>query len=200
MSSHMFTEITDHTAQAKARQVEFFKDKPNFDALIGIFTDRLQELESVIVDFRDKRHIDGAEGIQIDKLGQIFLESRGGLGDEPYRSAVKNAYAKKAKSGEWETLIQAYSAYTGANRVVLTYYYPHTMILNAEVDDPSAVETTHINSGMQKIRAGGKEMDCTMSLSEGAFSFISLGDNIDTSLGWSSIADSTSGGTFGSIV
>ncbi|MBT4265068.1 MAG: hypothetical protein HOD85_12755, partial [Deltaproteobacteria bacterium] len=107
MSEAMFATITDHTTQAKARQVEFFKNKPNFDALIGLFVDRLQLLEAVIVDFRDDRHIDGAAGIQLDKLGLVFQESRGSLADEPYRAAVKNSYTKKAKSGEPQTLIQA---------------------------------------------------------------------------------------------
>ena len=33
MSSAMFTTISDHTTAAKARQVEFFKDKTNFERL-----------------------------------------------------------------------------------------------------------------------------------------------------------------------
>ena len=197
MSEAMFATITDHTTQAKARQVEFFKSKTNFDKLIALFVDRLQLLEAVIVDFRDKRHIDGAEGVQIDGLGLVFQELRNGLGDEPYRAAVRSSYTKKAKSGEPETLIQAYAAYTDATRVKYTRLRPCTVILQAEVTDPTALETTHINGAMQKIRAGGIDLDCTISKDSGAFSFISASDLPDPLLGWSSIAAPTSGGTLG---
>jgi hypothetical protein len=194
----MFETITDHATAAKARQVEFFKDKPNFDALIGVFAERYQGLEDVLRDFRDKLHIDGAEGVQIDKLGLIFQELRGNLGDVPYRAAVKTSFARKARAGEIETLIEAYGAYTRATKITLTEYFPCTVILNAEVDDPVALEDAHINAGMNRIRAAGIEIDTTVSVNVRPFSFISLSDLPDDDLGWSD--GSGKGGTFGSKI
>ena len=164
--------------------------------MIGLFVDRLQLLEAIIVDFRDERHIDGGAGVQLDNLALFFQETRGGLGDEPFRAAIKNAYTKKAKSGEPETLIQAYAAYTNATRITLTRYRPCTVILNAEVPSTSLASVDHINKGMKRIKAAGIEIDTTLSLDSGAFSFIKLGDLPDPSLGWSSIANPTAGGTF----
>ena len=200
MTDEIFTEIETHAADAKARQVELFKDRPNFDKLINLFAARSQNLESVIIDFRDNRNLDNAVGIQLDNLGKLFQQSRSpsNLSDIKYRIQLKIAYLELARSGQIETLIGAYKIYTPAELVQLTEYYPATVIINAHVDDTNIENPVIITDSMDRVKSAGIELKCLASQINDAF--IIGATSGETGNGFGDVANSNTGGELGRVI
>lgn len=72
----MLEHITTHDAEAQAYFIEQFKNSQNLRDLISIYMVFVQELEDVFQDIITQRMIDGAEGAQLDGIGEIVGQSR----------------------------------------------------------------------------------------------------------------------------
>lgn len=81
--------ITDHVERAKARMLEQYRDKVNFEAWVSIYAARIQQLEDVLFQLLEERSLSTAVGVQLDVLGRILNLNRGGYGDEDYRTHLR---------------------------------------------------------------------------------------------------------------
>jgi len=196
-----YTHIDNYEERALDRNIEFFKGLVNWEKLLTIYAQDSQEVEDVLKDFHDKLNVQFGEGETLDVYGKIFQVARGNLTDDEYRNLILIAYIEFQKSGEIETIISAYKSLTLATRITLTEYFPASFIVNAELSETEDLTTTTtIREAIANIKAAGVEMDLTVSLDSGAFSFISIGNSPDPTLGFSSIADPAAGGAWGNIL
>jgi len=70
----------------------------NLELLVRAYVAELQALDTAATDLLTDTTLDGAEGVQLDGLGQIIGIERNGLDDEPYRSLLR-AYIRINTSG-----------------------------------------------------------------------------------------------------
>ena len=81
----------DHRQEGYDRLLDIFKDKPNIIAMLRIYLKQHDDLESVIYQLLDSRHLsdlDTVIGDQLDVIGEIIGEDRGSKTDEAYRKAI----------------------------------------------------------------------------------------------------------------
>jgi len=183
-----YTHIDNYEERALDRNIEFFKGLVNWEKLLTIYAQDSQEVEDVLKDFHDKLNVQFGEGETLDVYGKIFQVARGNLTDDEYRNLILTAYIEFQKSGEIETLISAYMSLTLATKITLIEYFPATFIANAEVGDPEDITgASTIREAMENIKAAGVEMDLTVSMNQGAFSFINIGDEPNPALGFTSL-------------
>jgi len=195
-----FDYIDNFEERALNRQIEFFKTLLNWEKLLTIYAEDSQEVEDVLNEFHEKLNVQFGEGETLDVYGKIFNLARENLDDDEFRNLILSAYTEIQRSGEIETIISVYKSLMLASKVTLIEYFPATFIVNAEVDDVSVDFPSSIRDALNRVKAAGVESDLTVSQNTGAFSFVSVGDLLDPSLGFSSILDPTSGGVFARII
>lgn len=81
----------NHRQQGYDRLLEVFKDKPNIVALINIYLKQNDDIESVIFQLLNSRHLselDTVIGEQLDIIGEIVGQERMGDTDEEYRKYI----------------------------------------------------------------------------------------------------------------
>jgi hypothetical protein len=195
-----YTQITDHVERAKARQVEFFKNKDNLNKLIQVIAEEVQAMENTINDFHEQRSLSTASGIQLDNLGEYLNVERGTDSDDSYRARLQTEIQALNKGGQVEALITAYRSLISANKVVVDQYFPATVIVSAEVDDMNISNPSVVNAAMQRVRAAGVELVIGVALSGTSFRFASAPGQYGTGRGFSSTALGGDGGKFAKIL
>lgn len=110
------TQITDYDERILPLVLEQYKDSPRLLSIIRGMNGQADDLEAALFELRDLFWLDTAEGNQLDMIGAIFGESRGGRSDADYRLAIKGASARRL-SGTPEDIITALRAFTGATFV-----------------------------------------------------------------------------------
>lgn len=81
--------IESHAAEALERLCELFKAKANIRALITLWCGPIQAFEDVMYQVLTERTVDIAIGVQLDMLGVIVGQPRGGLSDDDYRRYIR---------------------------------------------------------------------------------------------------------------
>ena len=101
------TPITDWATRLKSRLFEQFKDEethPNFHAIVEAIAARAQDIENVAQQVYTITSIDDSEGVQLDVLGRIVREPRGGKTDALYRLFIRAKVRANRSSGTHEDL------------------------------------------------------------------------------------------------
>jgi hypothetical protein len=92
-------DVVDHEAAALARLPEYLKDKPKLAALLAAYTAQCNDLETALQELLTQRAIDTAVGDQLDDLGVIVGQERGGLADADYRRYLRARVATNKSRG-----------------------------------------------------------------------------------------------------
>lgn len=171
------TEKTTHVSEALARLLEQFKTNPEMIALLTSWATQIQELEVVAFDVINGRGIDSAVGAQLDGIGQIIGEERGGAIDANYRLRLKARVLLNLSSGTIPQILEIFELLISADQTLaLTEYYPASFRLEIEgsVSDDSATELEQI---LQQARAGGTHaaLITSASLKVNTFTFGGVG-------------------------
>lgn len=87
--------------------IEQFKEKDNLINFLSSILKPAVSLEGDISDLLTKRWIDTAEGIQLDRLGEIVGEDRKSRPDNEYRAAIKFRLLINTSKANPETIISA---------------------------------------------------------------------------------------------
>jgi hypothetical protein len=125
----MSDKITTHVVQAIARLAYQFEDSENFQNLISVFATRTQQIENVLDELITDRWTDTAEGTQLDELGLIVGQCRGGCSDSCFKDAILIKIYLNATHGEPEAIIAAVKAITKADTVCLSEVPVATVII-----------------------------------------------------------------------
>lgn len=107
-------QIIDHDAQAQARTAEQYRNKVAFAAVIEAHDIQFQEIENMLWDLYTLRTVDTAEGTQLDTLGKIVGELRGGVSDQLYRLRVRARIRANLSNGTIENIYVVIRALIGA--------------------------------------------------------------------------------------
>ena len=100
------TPLASHTARAISRLTTQFRGKANIEALVSIFCDELDELETAFFQLLNNRALDVAVGVNLDNLGQIVGISRAGRTDEEFRAAIRVQIATNVANGTYNEFLQ----------------------------------------------------------------------------------------------
>ena len=111
------------------------------EALLSILLSPAQRLENADIDLLTKRFVDTAEGYQLDVLGRIVGQKRGGLVDDVFRRYIRARIAANNSNGKREELINIANLVLNDASVV-TVHEVRNATVNVLVDLPqtAAVE------------------------------------------------------------
>lgn len=124
MSDWPYDKMEDHEARAVARLTSEYQDNQFLRAMVSIFARRIQKIEDATYTLLTKRWFDGAEGIQLDRIGQIIGEARLGRSDESYKFAMETRITLNISGGEPERIIDYLVRIFGAEDVRYSELYP----------------------------------------------------------------------------
>lgn len=88
-SATEFSGVRLHVPLALSRLTEFWRSKPNMIALQSDYAAEMQLLENAIWDVITQRLLPYAAGVNLNVLGAIVGQSRGGLTDPQYRARIQ---------------------------------------------------------------------------------------------------------------
>lgn len=106
--------IGNHAEQALGRLAEQFKNKLRIAAVVAAHARQWQEIEDALEQLLVMRDVDTAEGVQLDVLGKIVGEARGGQADAQYRLRVRAAIRRNLSCGAVEDVLAVFRALVGA--------------------------------------------------------------------------------------
>ncbi len=117
--------ITDYDAVTLNLILDQYKESPRLQGVVRAANTQAEDLEEALFEIRDRFRIDTAEGAQLDTIGRILREERGGRTDEEYRQGLK-ARGAQTFSAEPEAIIGILKALFGATYVEYTPEWNHT--------------------------------------------------------------------------
>ena len=101
----MIEHLPNHVEQALARLTHQFKDSTKLRALLSALVAPSQEIEDALWQLLTERGVETAVGLQLDKIGEIVGQERGGLSDSVYRKYIRARIAANRSDGIVDDLI-----------------------------------------------------------------------------------------------
>lgn len=96
----------DHVAAALARLPEQFKSKTKIVQLLTALATPAAAIEDAFWQLLVERGVDSAIGVQLDQLGVVVGQERGGLSHSDYRRFIRARIAANRSRGNFEDLIR----------------------------------------------------------------------------------------------
>lgn len=123
--------VTDHATQATARLTEQFKRKLAITGLLSTWIAQVQALEDNAYELQLQRALATASGINLDLLGAIVGQSRGGRNDSQFRLWIAGRILVNKSRGKAPQLI-AIAAKLCNGPVRLRETYPAAFVMYCE--------------------------------------------------------------------
>lgn len=123
--------VTDHETRAAARLTEQFKDKAAVVALLKSWAVQVQALEDQSQELQLQRALASATGINLDLLGAIVGQPRGGRNDTQFRLWIAGRVLVNKSRGKTQQLIAIASKLVNGP-VRLREYQPATFVIYCE--------------------------------------------------------------------
>lgn len=132
------TPALDNCLAAIAHLLEEFKGRPRIEALVCTLGDRATAIEQALINVKEFRSLSTAVGQQLDELGTLYGELRGGKTDDDYRrrlEALAIVVASKGTSNEMIDALVALDNGFAPSAISLVPHYPAGLIMTAQVPD-----------------------------------------------------------------
>ena len=124
-----------HVAEALDLLLEQFKRKDSVEGLLTSYINPIQILEGVTYDIWDKFLVDSAVGDQLDILGNIVQEARGGKADASYRQFIKARIAINRSNGRVEEILSILRLISPVGAVYrISEIYPAKLLVDQIAD------------------------------------------------------------------
>ena len=166
------------------------------EKLISILMRPFQRLENTAIQLLTLRYVDTATGYQLDVLGRVVGQARGGLVDDIYRRYIRARIATNRSTGRREELIRICRLILGdpAARVVVERQTIATVFIRIDnVALSAAIETALIRFMEQAVAAGVRVLVQTApAIPTAMFKF--TGGGLPTGPGFDSSVTPGSGG------
>lgn len=147
---------TDHVTEGLGRLLTQFKGRPNIEGVLQSYLEQVQELEVVFFALMVERYVLTAIGAQLDGIGDIVGEARGGKDDTNYRAAILGRIARNADHSRIEDLLEMFVAllpgFTFDLATVGTAAIQFTIL---EALGPSDPTPAVLNQQLQEAKGGG---------------------------------------------
>lgn len=192
----MITQNNDTVAESLARLTSVFKGKTKVEGLLTAFLNGYQDIEDTLGDFFNDFIIATAADDQLDLIGAIVGQSRGGRSDAEYRTYIYAKIGQNTSKGVPLDVSQVFILLTGSTNPYLVELYNATCELWADVDI-SSLDTAALYEFMQIVLSAGVQLGAIGYFDpDDYFGFF---ENPDAS-GYGDLADSAIGGTYSSLV
>lgn len=123
----MIPTLIDQVELGLSRNIDFL-DKENFNKLLKLFLEEIQELEVATLAIADQKNINTAIGAWLDYIGSLVGQPREGRTDEEYRAALLLKIAANSSDGTPNTIIDITKQYTGSSSSKIIEYYHATFV------------------------------------------------------------------------
>ena len=198
MPSNPVNPIVDHTGDAFRRLLQQYKDKPNLKKIIQIYSDRMQDLETVFASLYLARSVYDAVGTQLDQVGEIVGIARPGSlvgNDTAYRTLIFVKIGQNVSQGEAERIINVAKLLTGSEYVHLLDILNGNVELTITTDLGTQAEVDATYRSMEIVLAAGVRVAAILC-ADPTEAFAFDGPNLDRpALGFDD-GTGTSGGKF----
>jgi len=112
--------VADWYTRLLGRHYEQFKDKPKLNALVqNVIAFQLQDIEDALQTMLTLPSIDDSFGAQLDLLGRLIGQDRGGVDDDTYRLYLRARIAANRSDGTPEALFRVFTALFGIDTTML---------------------------------------------------------------------------------
>lgn len=146
-------EPRDHESEAIERLITALRNT-NVEDLIAASVSGLQTVEDAAVQLHGKRMLVGAEGDQLDGLGDIVGEARQGRSDSRYLTWIKARAKVNRSSGTIEEITEVTRLICSSTASVqVEEQFPHG--INVFLSGEEIVNAEEILSILQEMKAGG---------------------------------------------
>lgn len=127
----MTEHILDHTSRALARLPEQHKDQPNIAALIAVMADPIQAIEDALWALLVERTLDLGVGAQLDAIGELVGQARGGLVDDDFRRYIRARITANKSNATVDELLHVTELvlFDPSAVVRLTQYAPAAVVI-----------------------------------------------------------------------
>jgi hypothetical protein len=178
-----------------------FQDRHFFKAFVTAIGEQLQELECVFIDLQILRTLDYAQEKQLDKLGELLGEGRGGRSDLDYRAALKARIRVHRCYSTAEEVLAVLQAIEDRDYKIGDLGYAHFLVDAGNQSDYS-VSLNVISGILQTAKGGGILVDLEYALIDEDYAFTTAtGDASETSADKGTADDAqTSGGHLADIL
>lgn len=113
----------DRQATAVALLIDIFQSKEKFVQLLSSYTEQTQELEDAIFQVFYAFYVGTAVGEQLEAIGEIVGEGRGGLSDADYRVRIRTRILINKSSGTINDILTIMELTLG-NPLATFHYQP----------------------------------------------------------------------------
>jgi hypothetical protein len=148
----MIPTLIDQVELGLSRNIDFL-DKENFNKLLKLFLEEIQELEVATLSIADQKNIQTAVGEWLDYIGKIVGQPREGRIDAEYRSALLLKIAANSSDGTPNTIIDITKQFTGAVSSRIIDYFPASFFNVLEI--PEGVSTEGFSKLIDQIKPAG---------------------------------------------
>lgn len=125
--------IDNHRDRALSLLASQFATAPRLQGVIGAIADQVQAIEDTLDDLILDRMVTQAVGAQLDRLGEIVVESRLGRADTAYRAAIRFKIGLNASKGTPDEVMTYAQAFSGSSTVEYSEVYPAKIRLGLAV-------------------------------------------------------------------
>lgn len=180
--------IDDHVARAIAMIVQQFKGKPNFEAVLTAFIQRVQEVEDMLHDVWQARMLDNASGARLDGLGSIVGIEREGDTDTVYKVRIRARIFSNVSRGTADDIMRIASLLGGTNVSVSyseVYEYPAAFALTLAGIGVDGDSVAAVFAAVASATPAGVALSLLYSLAqpENTFTFSSTADTNQSDAG-----------------
>ena len=127
----------DHVSKGLALLISQWRDAPKVKGLLESYLRELNKAEDCLFEIINETGVLVAVGVNLDLIGELIDEARGGRDDESYRTALLDRIATNSSSGTPNEIEEALAGMTGATESTIFEHYPASFIprLNVEYDE-----------------------------------------------------------------
>lgn len=190
--------ISNHVQLALNRLIQQYKNSNRVKGLLTALVTPIQDLEGTFQDLKVDRWLDVAEGVILDRIGNLIGVTRtSNESDTSYRVRIQTQILVNISNGEPESAIQVFKRYTNATTVLYSEGKPASVQLQSEVEIETQELINQIYEEIERVVPAGVRVDaiCRYSSLSESFAF----DGSLPGKGFGSIADSSQGGEFAEV-
>ena len=170
--------IDNHEEIALKQRLEQWKQSPNIEAFIKVYTTQIQELEDAFHPMFLNRALANAIGQQLDEIGLIVGQAREGNNDDRYRTLLFVKIGQNISEGEPERIIDVFLLLSASEWVHYSNLNNAEIRLTGTAFFPDQDEVNFIFRNMQKVVAAGVRLNKILC-AEIDDSFCYSGSNVD---------------------
>jgi hypothetical protein len=122
-------QIVDHADRAVANLISKFENATNFQELVRIFVDEIQQLDDLVFALISERYLSSAVGAQLDAYGVVLGFARQGFSDTEYRNLLEARALINQSEGQIGPILFILQKITRASLVLYIPTYPAAYIV-----------------------------------------------------------------------